>query len=179
MNPLFGILIICTLGANIYLARKKNRSVFVWIFLGLILHIFSTIVLLIIKPRPQGQPNRAPLAVCLILLSVVWIYTENQFYAKNQATKIINALEAYRKDQNVYPTALEELVPKYLNKIPSPKLIGAEWKNKFTYDRGFEFLMGWQKGRTDDPQKYCLTYPIFSFFRTTYVPSKNICINFD
>jgi hypothetical protein len=177
---MFGLILIgVAVAVNIYLARKKNRSIFVWIFLSLLFNLFSTIVLLIFKPRPKGLPNRAPLVVCLFLLPIAWIFAEDSLYSKKQANKVIYALEAYRKDAGAYPANLKELVPKYLDRIPIPKLISPKWRNKFSYTRGFEFSIDGQKVKTDDPQKYCLTYPVFYLLRTTYIPSQNKWITWD
>ena len=172
------ILIIFSVAVNIYLARKKNRSIVVWIFLGLTIHLVSTVALLIMKPRPQGRPNRGPLVVYLILIPIIWISAENAFYSQKQATKIIQALERYKKDNNIYPATLEELVPRYLGSVPTPKLGGGSI-NKFYYDRGFEFSLKGQKDRLDDPQKYRLTYFIVYVMRTTYIPSQHKWVTWD
>ncbi len=48
---------------NIYLARKKNRSVLVWILLGWYTYFLSTFVLLFLKPRSRGVFNIAPFVI--------------------------------------------------------------------------------------------------------------------
>lgn len=178
---MLGLIIIgAVVATNIYLARKKNRSVFVWIVLSIVLNFISTIVLLIIKARVKTKPNRAPLVACIMLMPFLWIFAENKFYSLRQADKVIQALEAYKKDSAVYPETLEELVPKYLSSIPNPKM-GKGQNNKFYYDRGFEFSLESRRGKieSDNPQKYRITYFIFFAMRATYIPSQHKWVIWD
>lgn len=169
------ILIGIAVVANVYLARKKNRSVFVWMVLALLFFLFSTIVLLLLKERTKGAKIYALLIICFLALPFLWIFAENKYYSQKQAIKVIQALEVYKQDNNVYPAKLEELVPRYLVSLPKPKL-GSARTNRFYYNRGYEL---WQKSERDDPQKYCLTYFIFYVARTTYIPSQHKWVNWD
>lgn len=51
---------ILAVSANIYLAKKKNRSTIVWVIFGFYSYFLSTIILFFLKPRPKGKLNLAP-----------------------------------------------------------------------------------------------------------------------
>ncbi|MBI5189882.1 MAG: hypothetical protein HZA22_04350 [Nitrospirae bacterium] len=54
--------------------------------------------------------------------------------AKPGAELLINACEEYRQEQGKYPAELTDLVPKYVDKIPSPKLVTL-FQNRYIYTR--------------------------------------------
>jgi hypothetical protein len=71
----------------------------------------------------------APIIFCS--LSFAWYYnwdgpTENE--GQSQALRLIEALDAYKKQNGAYPIELEELVPVYLITIPSPS-----WRQEYVY----------------------------------------------
>lgn len=45
-------------------------------------------------------------------------------YTINEAIDLIKAIENYEIDNNEYPESLSQLIPKYLDEIPKPKIIG-------------------------------------------------------
>ena len=63
MNVLVMILFVVGALANFYLARKKNRSVLVWLVLGWYSFFLSTAVLLFLKTRQKGAFNLAPFII--------------------------------------------------------------------------------------------------------------------
>lgn len=47
---------------------------------------------------------------------------------KDVGDKIVIALKKYKSEHDVYPTALRDLVPKYLKKIPRPVVSRVNWE---------------------------------------------------
>lgn len=79
----------------------------------------------------------AVLPLCAFIAAQLWPGRDiEDFYAKEfarlteRAEPIIQALEAFRKERGAYPNALEELVPKYLAKVP---LAGIQVCPEFVY----------------------------------------------
>lgn len=90
------------------------------------------------------------LAVGISLLLVAAIYEVagewselNIARSKACGDKVIEALNAYKKDQRRYPDNLEQLVPKYLPMVPEPTAGTRRWRYE-TDGTGFILLFeGW------------------------------------
>ena len=75
--------------------------------------------------------------IVLIFIVAVAIFSNWYFPRKSEANRlktiaigdeIVNALEAYRLEHGQYPSSLEMLVPKYLDKIKSPPWGNSGWQ---------------------------------------------------
>jgi hypothetical protein len=71
----------------------------------------------------------------VILLSCLccstWFYNldlASSNAGQRNAQPIIQALETYKNDVGIYPTSLNLLQPKYINKIPKP-----DWRQEYQY----------------------------------------------
>jgi hypothetical protein len=70
--------------------------------------------------------------------------------------KVISALKHYRADENKYPPQLEQLVPKYIDKIPAP-LVGNRTWQYLTNENAFGLVV--ESSDTSDPTlKWASTY---------------------
>jgi hypothetical protein len=105
-------------------------------------------------------------ALLLMLGLIAFLYFQNKFWPEIQANKIITALECYKVDRGIYPKELNELAPRYIKSIPSPKLFD---KQSFRYSRGCEGIC--EKPSFYDPTKYALDYSGIFFYEGRYVRS--------
>lgn len=52
------IFLLCTASISAFIAKKKNRRVILWFFLGLIFHIIAIVVIVLLKRiKPPGEPT--------------------------------------------------------------------------------------------------------------------------
>ncbi|HTO71568.1 MAG TPA: hypothetical protein VMR31_17035 [Myxococcota bacterium] len=74
-------------------------------------------------------------ALLLVILGSAQIAGALQRRARDvTALKVLDALEAYKKDNATYPDKLDALVPKYLDEIPRPQIgIIRDEDDRFTY----------------------------------------------
>ncbi|MCE9594051.1 MAG: hypothetical protein K8S98_07655 [Planctomycetes bacterium] len=66
-------------------------------------------------------------ATISLLLSVVlchWLHMQTLMSAADRSQKVVNALYAFRRDAENFPTKLDELVPRYLPELPRPSMRG-------------------------------------------------------
>ena len=77
-------------------------------------------------------------------------FTDDEKRAFANGTKIVAALKAFREENGGYPDSLENLVPKYLQKVPKTGFDGFWESREFEYERmGGEFLLYFNGGFED------------------------------
>lgn len=102
------------LGTGIFYALLAAVDIFV---LGFPLLGLSILLLqMIYKVRSQRWHVLWALVACVVIFVGVWL---NGKLAEQHAQKVIAALQAYQAEQGKAPLALADLVPKYLDSIPS------------------------------------------------------------
>ena len=103
------------------------------------------------KLKDQVDMKKQFLVFLAILLCVLLFVLTNQYIKKkndlmryensrNIGEGIIAALQKYKKDNNVFPNDLEQLVPDYLQEIRPPIWGDCEWIY-FPEDNGQEFFI--------------------------------------
>lgn len=69
------------------------------------------------------------IAALCALLFVRW----NNDIARKRADQLIVACQQYRASHQQYPARLEELIPEFLPRVPSPRLVSFSTPNLFQY----------------------------------------------
>jgi len=68
---------------------------------------------------------------------------------KKQGNNIIQAIEKYEEDNGTLPNSLNDLTPKYMNTIPTPRWGNKEWK--YHNKNGTEYGLNVSKGKHEYP----------------------------
>ena len=91
--------------------------------------LLVAIVFAFLNRRPTASARAGALRVAVGALILVAILGSAQIAASMQrhtrdvtALRVLDALEAYKKDHATYPDSLDELVPKYLAEVPRPEI---------------------------------------------------------
>jgi hypothetical protein len=78
-------------------------------------------------------------ATTSLLLSVVlcnWLHEQTLKSLADRSQRVVNALYAFRRDNETFPTKLDELVPRYLPAVPRPSMRGDPPYDYARDDRG-------------------------------------------
>ncbi len=70
------------------------------------------------RPRATAFLVFASLSLFLSVFVCGWLHTQTLKSLADRSQKVVDALYAYRRDHEAFPTALDELVPAYLPAIP-------------------------------------------------------------
>jgi len=99
------------------------------VFVVLLALAIAGVASLLRERAPETAARRARLSFAAGALILVAIFGSAQVAASLQrrardvtALQVLDALEAYKKDNHTYPDKLEALVPKYLTEIPRPQI---------------------------------------------------------
>ena len=63
------------------------------------------------------------LIAVLLLVASIGVFWLNRWYGRSTRSIVLSAICGFRLDNKRYPDDIQELVPKYLVKVPRPKLI--------------------------------------------------------
>jgi hypothetical protein len=95
----------------------------------------------VFRSKPS-EPRKLLLARMGIFISaavaVFSFNAVNNKIAHNRAEKLVTAIKAYRQTENKYPEKLQDLVPKYISKVPLAKY--TMMYNDFHYSGKHHFL---------------------------------------
>lgn len=84
---------------SVYLAKRKNRSITAWFFMGILLGFFSVILLLILPVRPQIKPRNPP-----NVIAGKWFYLDKE--KKNVGPlswdELLSALQTIHNNEEVW-----------------------------------------------------------------------------
>jgi len=159
-----------------YIAYKKERNILIWAIVGFMLPILSVIMILSLARKGQKFSVGNIIGLCLILFLFLGMpalfLVKAIIWQRTDGVKIIKALESYKSKAGVYPEQIEELVPAYIDRLPT--------KRQLFYTRGYEFSFEGAKER-DNPQKYSMSYFWYPAVpaRCTYIPSQNNWVYWD
>jgi hypothetical protein len=117
-----------------------------------------------------------------LLNSPAGLWGEEVFWTNPQGQRIIKALDRYKRDMGVYPLELQNLVPRYIEKLPPARLIGDD---ALSTDHHFKYELGYEeevyKG-SYSKSKYILSYligptPYHYGAKRVYIPSQAKWVN--
>ncbi|MCR5886319.1 hypothetical protein LRS06_00740 [Hymenobacter sp. J193] len=134
-----------------------------WLFpLVVVLAAVSVLVIpvgfLLSKPPRRAYWLIVASAMALQLPLFPLIHHWQESISQRRAATIIQALEAYRHDQQQLPDSLEQLTPRYLSRLPSTGF------GTFTHAPFFYY----SPGLTEDSTQYMLGYGVGLFGQATY-----------
>jgi hypothetical protein len=113
--------------------------------------------------NPRGLPNLIAWAVLVLALgSALHSCTVMPQARRKAAQPVIDALAAYRAERGVYPDKLDELVPKYLAKLP------AEFGDDLPRPGVIDYRR--HRGSARHPESYGMVFFVFMLTRCSYDP---------
>jgi heme/copper-type cytochrome/quinol oxidase subunit 4 len=107
------------------------------VFLSWFVGIFQVVVglplFLFLKRDDQRQRLRNITILLGVVVMVVVLVKVNAYVAPLRANQLIAAIESYRAENGVYPKALDDLVPKFIDHVP---------RAQYTLDGTFHYMDG-------------------------------------
>ncbi len=133
----FGLLIVVCLLTAIISTQELGGvlAVIAGVYIGIIV-IGASLVMLLLPKWRKTVALLVGIAFPLLFWQSMLIGSEGSPDAITRRNGILmaQALNAYHADHHVYPTALEELAPKYLAKVPDDPQSSGGWLYKLTSD---------------------------------------------
>lgn len=169
-------IIVPILGYLVQIAPvSNNRWLYLFLYNGLITYfIYPVISLIVLFAGPTGliilivsffqQLQRMTLRIVGLILLINFMFSygagklatqvrnDKLTLAAKNAQSVITGLQAYRVEYGKYPNAIIDLIPKYLNNLPTTEMLGYP---NFEYEK-LEFVPGMTKkpARDDSQNKW-------------------------
>ncbi len=88
-------------------------------FIALVFNLFTSLVNLLRTNRSSALRHGLKALICILtIVAIVGTYALDQRRGRANAERIIKAVEAYHGECETYPWQLEDLVPRFIPKIP-------------------------------------------------------------
>ena len=108
------------------------NAVFLSLFFGIIVMVVE-LPMIFLKPDGRRQRVRNIGIFGYALIMVVILVNVNAYIAPLRAHRLIDAIERYRGANGVYPKKLDDLVPKFIDHVPTAQYT---FLGQFWYVRG-------------------------------------------